>query len=61
MHRAIEITAPSASTDVLIRDLARSDRLISLSVHRGASIKPSGDVLTRTPLSARFSCLPSRP
>jgi Domain of unknown function (DUF389) len=45
MHRAIEITAPSASTDALIRDLARSDHLISLSVHRGASIKPPGDVL----------------
>ncbi len=45
MHRAIEITAPPASTDALIRELEKSDHLISLSVHRGASIKPPGDVL----------------
>ncbi len=45
LHRAIEITAPSASTNALIRDLVRSDHLVNLSVHRGASIKPPGDVL----------------
>lgn len=45
MHRAIEITVPPVSTDTLIRELEKSDRLISLSVHRGTSIKPPGDVL----------------
>ena len=45
MHRAIEITAPIASTDASIRDFARSNHLISLSIHRGASIKTPGDVL----------------
>lgn len=45
MHRAIEITVPPASTDALIFELKKSDYLISLSVHRGASIKPPGDVI----------------
>ena len=48
MHRAIVITMPPVSTNELIRErlrLEKSDHLISLSVHRGASIKPPGDVL----------------
>ena len=45
MHRTIEITVPPASTDALIGQLEKSDHLISLSVHRGASIKPPGDVV----------------
>ncbi|MDQ3797256.1 MAG: DUF389 domain-containing protein [Pseudomonadota bacterium] len=45
MHRAIEITVPPASTDALISELEKSLYLISLSIHRGASIKPPGDVI----------------
>ena len=45
MHRTIEITVPPAATDALIRQLEKSDHLVSLSVHRGASVKPPGDVL----------------
>jgi hypothetical protein len=45
MHRAIEITISPTSTDWLINELKKSDYLISLSVQRGASIKPPGDVL----------------
>ena len=45
MHRAIEITLPPTSTDALIREPKKSNCLISLAVHRGASIKPSGNVL----------------
>ena len=48
VHRAIVITMPPVSTNELIRErlrLEKSDHLISLSVHRGASIKPPGDVL----------------
>ncbi|QIN78242.1 DUF389 domain-containing protein [Rubrobacter marinus] len=45
MHRTIEITAPPAATDFLISKLEKSDHLIGLTVHRGASIKPPGDVL----------------
>lgn len=45
MHRTIEIVVSPASTDALIGKLEKSDHLISLSVHRGASIKPPGDVL----------------
>ena len=45
MHRTIEMTVPPASTDTLIAKLEKSDHLVGLSVHRGASIKPPGDVL----------------
>lgn len=45
MHRALEITVPAASTDALVFELKNSECLISLAVHRGASIKPPGDVL----------------
>ena len=45
MHRTIEITVPPVSTDALIGQLEKSDHLVSLSVHRGASIKPPSDVV----------------
>jgi len=38
--------APGAYTDVLLRELEELEYLINLSVVRGASIKPSGDVVT---------------
>jgi len=46
MHRALEITVPPAATDDLVGRLEEVDGLIGLSVHRGASVVPPGDVLT---------------
>jgi uncharacterized protein DUF389 len=46
MHRTIEVSTPAASTDALIKDLEQLEDVISLSVERGASLKPPGDVLT---------------
>lgn len=44
-HRTIEITVPPANTGALISKLKKSYQLVGLTVHRGASIKPPGDVL----------------
>lgn len=45
MHRTIEITVPPSSTDELSRELNGLEHVMGLSVHRGASVKPPGDVL----------------
>jgi hypothetical protein len=46
MHRTIEITSPPPRTDELVEKLGRLDGVINLSVVRGASVKPEGDVVT---------------
>jgi hypothetical protein len=46
VHTEIEIIVDSFHTDELIDDLQQLEEVISLSVMREASIKPSGDVLT---------------
>ncbi|GGF08365.1 DUF389 domain-containing protein [Hymenobacter cavernae] len=46
MHRTLELTVPAAVTDTLQHELAALDEVIGLSVLRGASLKPAGDVLT---------------
>jgi hypothetical protein len=46
LHRTIEITAPPSHTDELVEKLGKLDGVVSLSVVRGASVKPEGDVLT---------------
>lgn len=46
MYRSFEISAPSAATDELLASLESLDQVVSLSVERGASIKPPGDVIT---------------
>ena len=46
MHRTIEITVPPSQTDQLVASLSRLDEVINLSVVRGASVKPEGDVLS---------------
>lgn len=46
MHRTIEIAIPSAETEWLIQSLEALDDVIGLSVNRGASVKPRGDVIT---------------
>lgn len=46
MHRTFAITVTPEATDQLLRGLADLDEVVGLSVSRGASIKPPGDVLT---------------
>ncbi len=46
MHRTIEITSPQDYTDSLLRELEKLEQVINLSVVRGASVKPPGDVAT---------------
>jgi hypothetical protein len=43
VHRTIEITVPPTYTDALTEEL---EHVITVSVVRGASIKPPGDVVT---------------
>ena len=45
MHRTVEITVPPASTSWLLEELGKLDHVVGLSVHRGASVKPPGDVV----------------
>jgi hypothetical protein len=46
MHRSIEITVNATHTDTLIEELEKIEDVIGLSVLRGISVKPPGDVLT---------------
>ena len=46
MHRSFDITVPSEATDGLLEELEAMDHLVSLSVVRGASIKPRGDAVS---------------
>ena len=46
MHRTLEITVAPADTDTLCRDLAQVEGVLSLSVQRGSSLQPPGDVVT---------------
>src|SRR3712207_9432736 len=46
MHRTIEIAVPSAATQTVLEKLEQLEHVIGLSVERGASVKPPGDVVT---------------
>lgn len=46
MHRAIEIPTATRDTEALLRELEALKEVTGLSVSRGASIKPQGDVIT---------------
>ena len=46
MHRTLELTVPPAATDALTHQLKTIEDVIGLTVMRGASLKPPGDVLT---------------
>ena len=46
MHRTFEIIVPPAYTDTLTEELEQLEHVITVSVMRGASIKPPGDVVT---------------
>jgi hypothetical protein len=45
MHRTIELTVPPHVTDSLQAELTSLDEVIGLTLQRGASLKPVGDVL----------------
>jgi hypothetical protein len=46
MHRTLTISIPATATDALSADLLNIEDVIGLSVSRGASLKPPGDVVT---------------
>lgn len=46
MHRTIEIVVPTSYTNTLIEELEQLQQVISLSIVREGSSKPTGDVLT---------------
>jgi hypothetical protein len=46
VQHTIEVAVPTADTDTVVRELEQLDAVISLSVYRGASIKPPGDVVS---------------
>ncbi|OUJ74667.1 DUF389 domain-containing protein [Hymenobacter crusticola] len=45
MHRTLELSIPPTATDALQQELASLDEVIGLSLQRGASLKPVGDIL----------------
>jgi Domain of unknown function (DUF389) len=45
MHRAIEITVTPEQTEDLVNDLEKLDDVVGISVHKGASRKPQGDIV----------------
>ena len=45
MHRTLELTVPPAATNALRDELIALEDVIGLTVQRGASAKPAGDVL----------------
>lgn len=46
MHHSIEIAVPVSLTEALTHDLTQLEDVIGMYLHRGASVKPSGDVIT---------------
>jgi hypothetical protein len=57
MHRAIEITVSPEDTDKLIEELKSLEHVIGLSVLRGASVKPKGDVVVVNALNRGADCV----
>ncbi|PVZ09097.1 DUF389 domain-containing protein [Actinomycetospora cinnamomea] len=46
MHHQIDVTVPAGATDELVAELEKHDGVLSLTLQRGGSVKPAGDVLT---------------
>ncbi|MFC5062583.1 DUF389 domain-containing protein [Actinomycetospora atypica] len=46
MHHTVEVSLPSEATDGTLNTLAKLEGVLSLSVERGAGVKPEGDVIT---------------
>jgi len=53
VYRSFTISAPPAASDGLLASLERLDQVVSLSIERGASVKPPGDVITVHSLNSR--------
>jgi uncharacterized membrane protein len=51
VHRDLDITVPSAATDRLLAELEELAGVISISVNRGISVKPPGDVISAAVLN----------
>jgi uncharacterized membrane protein len=51
VHRHIEISAPPQATDGLLAELRALPGVITLSVRRGDSVTPPGDIITVTALN----------
>ena len=52
MHRDIEITLPSETTEQVVSELEAIAGVISISVHHGVSVKPPGDVISAAVLNS---------
>lgn len=46
MHRTMSVSVPPHATDALLEPLTALPAVMGLSVARGASLKPAGDVIT---------------
>ena len=53
MYRSFEISVPASGTDDLLASLEALEQVVSISVHRGSSVKPPGDVITVHTLNSR--------
>ncbi len=51
MHRELEITVAPEATEGVLEDLRQLDGVVTLSVHRGDSVKPPGDVISAAVLN----------
>jgi hypothetical protein len=45
MHHSFQVTVPPAHTEDFLAGLAKTDEVISVSLQRGASLKPTGDIV----------------
>lgn len=45
MHRTIEVTLPPAATDAFVAGLRGHEHVVGVTLHRGASVEPAGDVV----------------
>ncbi|HSK59047.1 MAG TPA: DUF389 domain-containing protein [Actinomycetospora sp.] len=46
MHHEIDLTVPAEATDEILGELRKHDGVLSLTLQRGGSVKPPGDLFT---------------
>jgi Na+/serine symporter len=46
MHRTFEIVLETEKADELCRKIVENENVINVSILRGASVKPAGDIVT---------------
>ena len=59
VHRDLEITVAAGATDQLVSELEVMAGVISISVHRGVSVKPPGDVVSAAVLNGQVDAVMS--